>query len=424
MQVYRRKLNSGLRAVIIPKPNSPIVTVNVSYQVGSKDEKLKKTGLAHLFEHLMFEGTPNVPKGKFDQICSEAGGTNNAYTTYDWTTYYMTVPNTQLELALWLEADRLYNFKLEQSVLDTQKKVVTEEIYQTVIERPYGQWRDYLSKIAFRSDCSYSWEVQGLIEDVQSVTLDDARDFRNRFYKPHNAVITLCGDIEPNSSFALIEKYFDKDNGTSSSIIRNTFDTDMRLKGGVTSYADKVPHSAVFVSYHCAGFAEGNEEFTAKIYTDIMARGRSSKLYNSLVYDKELASHAGVFLDKRENSSLLTFFIIANDKDTSCDTLYNSLMEEIIKSKKSSFFPADLERSKNFIKTNVSNSFLRAEGIADLVSKREMFENDPESAFKLFEKYDTVTMEDIEHFMEQRIIENDAIRVDVVPNGLDDDEEE
>lgn len=423
MQFYKRKLKSGLRAVIIPKATTPIVTVNISYQVGSKDEKLGKTGLAHLFEHLMFEGTPNVPKGKFDQICSEAGGNNNAYTTYDWTTYYMTVPNTQLELALWLEADRLYNFELQQEVLDIQKKVVTEEIYQTVIERPYGQWRDYLSKIAFRKDCSYSWEVQGFIDDVKSVSLEDAKSFRNQFYKPHNAVITLCGDIDVEQSFALIEKYFNEGNGTSHVIERNTFSPEMRTTGTKSSYEDNVPHSAVFVSFHCAGFAEGTEDYVAKIYTDIMARGRSSKLYNSLVYEKELASHAGVFFDKRENSSLLTFFIIANEKTTKCDELYDAMMEEIFKTKKSSFFASDLERSKNYVKTNVSNNYLKTGGIADLVSKKEMFENDPEAAFNLIEKYDTITMEDIEHFMELRIIEDKAIRVDVVPNQVASEEE-
>lgn len=423
MQFYKRKLKSGLRAVIIPKATTPIVTVNISYQVGSKDEKLGKTGLAHLFEHLMFEGTPNVPKGKFDQICSEAGGSNNAYTTYDWTTYYMTVPNTQLELALWLEADRLYNFELKQEVLDIQKKVVTEEIYQTVIERPYGQWRDYLSKIAFRKDCSYSWEVQGLIDDVKSVSLEDAKSFRNQFYKPHNAVITLCGDIDVDQSFALIEKYFNEGNGTSHVIERNTFSPEMRTTGTKASYTDNVPHSAVFVSFHCAGFAEGTEDYVAKIYTDIMARGRSSKLYDSLVYEKELASHAGVFFDKRENSSLLTFFIIANEKSTKCDELYDAMMEEIFKTKKSSFFASDLERSKNYVKTNVSNNYLKTGGIADLVSKKEMFENDPEAAFNLIEKYDSITMEDIEHFMELRIIEDKAIRVDVVPNQVASEEE-
>lgn len=415
MKFYKRQFKSGLRAVIIPKETTPIVTVNISYQVGSKDEKVGKTGLAHLFEHLMFEGTPNVPKGGFDRICSEAGGTNNAYTTYDWTTYYMTVPKTQLELALWLEADRLYNFELQQSVLDIQKDVVTEEIYQTVIDRPYGQWRDHLSTIAFRNDCSYSWEVQGLIDDVRSVTLEDAKDFRDRYYKPSNAVLTLCGDIDVESAFALIEKYFNEGNGTPESLERNVFVPEMRKTGGVASYEDNVPHSAVFVSFHCAGFAEGPEDYVAKIYTDIMARGRSSRLYNSLVYEKELASHAGVFFDKRENSSLLTFFIIATETDTTCDELYTALMEEIVKTKKSSFFDSDLERSKNYVKSSVSSNYLKTGGIADLVSKKEMFENDPESAFNLIEKYDAITMEDIEQFMEKRILEDKVIRVDVVP---------
>ncbi|MCB0702286.1 MAG: insulinase family protein [Ignavibacteriae bacterium] len=415
MKVYKRKLASGLRVVIVPKNTSPIVTVNISYQVGSKDEKAGKTGLAHLFEHLMFEGTPNVPKGKFDQICSEAGGTNNAYTTYDWTTYYMTVPKTQLELALWLEADRLYNYKLEQSVLDIQKDVVTEEIYQTVIDRPYGQWRDYLSTIAFRKDCSYSWEVQGLIEDVRGVTLEDANEFRNKYYKPSNAVLSICGDVDVDNTFSLIEKYFSQGNGTTKLIERNQFSSDMRLTGGVSSYEDNVPHSAVFVSFHCAGFAEGPEDYVAKIYTDIMARGKSSKLYNSLVYEKEIASHAGVFFDKRENSSLLTFFIVANENSTTCDDLYSAIMEEIVSAKRSSFFASDLERSKNYVKTTISGNFLKTGGIADLVSTKEMFQGNPEEAFNLIEKYDAITMEDIEQFMEKRIIVQNAIRVNVVP---------
>jgi predicted Zn-dependent peptidase len=417
MKIHKRQFDSGLRAVIIPKATTPIVTANISYRVGSKDESIGKTGLAHLFEHLMFEGTPNVPKGRFDQICSEAGGTNNAYTTYDWTTYYMTLPNTQLELALWLEADRLYNFELQQSVLDVQKGVVTEEISQTVFDRPYGQWRDYLAKIAFTQNCTYSWEVQGFVKDVQSVTISDAADFRNRYYKPNNAVLTLCGDIDVDETYSLIEKFFNKSNGTPKEIDRNTFDKSMRVDGGHASYEDNVPHAAVFVSFHCDGFSEGDEDYVAKIYTDIMARGRSSKLYNTLVYETEIASHAGVFFDKRENTSLLTFFIIANKEDTTADELYESLMKEVQNAKQSSFFESDLERSKNYVRKSVSSNYLKTGGIADMVSKKEMFENDPESAFKILEKYDAITMENIEEFMSKRISIDKAIRVDVVPKG-------
>jgi zinc protease len=189
----------------------------------------------------------------------------------------------------------------------------------------------------------------------------------------------------------------------------------MRLDGGHAFYEDNVPHAAVFVSFHCAGFSEGEEDYVAKIYTDIMARGRSSKLYNSLVYESEIASHAGVFFDKRENTSLLTFFIIANEEETGADELYNSLMNEVKYAKQSSFFQSDLERSKNFVKRSISGNYLKTGGIADLVSKKEMFDNDPESAFKLLEKYDSITMDDIEDFMARRISLDKAIRVDVLP---------
>ena len=146
-----------------------------------------------------------------------------------------------------------------------------------------------------------------------------------------------------------------------------------------------------------------------------MARGKSSKLYNSLVYEKEIASHAGVFFDKRENSSLLTFFIVANENSTTCDDLYSAIMEEIVSAKRSSFFASDLERSKNYVKTTISGNFLKTGGIADLVSTKEMFQGNPEEAFNLIEKYDAITMEDIEQFMEKRIIVQNAIRVNVVP---------
>lgn len=414
MEIIKETLNSGLKLLIVPRKNTSTVSVNITYRVGSKDEVRGKTGLAHLFEHLMFEGTPNVPKGKFDIFCSTAGGTNNAYTTYDWTTYYMTVPSNQLELALWLESDRLYNFQLDQEVLDVQKKVVTEEIYQTVIDQPYGQWRDYLAENAFSEDSSYSWEVQGFIEDVQSVTLQDAEKFRNSFYKPSNAVLTIVGDVSKDD-IELVKKYFSQKFEDAEKIPRNKFSKELLRYGNAVSFKDKVPHTAVFLSFHLDGFIQSEEQYIAKLYTDIMARGKSSKLYNSLVYDKEIASHAGVFLDSRENTSLLTFFTLAKSADIDHNSLYDSLVNEIKKYNESSFTENDLLKAKNYIKKVVADGLINNEGIADNISKKEMFYNDPDLTFRLLEKYDKVELNDIEEFMTKKINIEDSIRVNVLP---------
>lgn len=412
LNIISHQLNSGLKAVIIPNDKSPIVAVNIAYKVGSKDEMLGKTGLAHLFEHLMFEGTKYNPKGKFDELCSYAGGTNNAYTTYDWTSYHSTLPSTQLELALWLESDRLYNLNLNQEVLDNQKKVVEEEIYQTVKGQPYAQWREYLASNAFSDKSGYSWEVQGLVEDVRNVSLEDAYNFHNKYYKTSNAVISVVGDVNPEHTIKLIEKYFSeefKDKRVNS----QTFDNGI-FKGRNVTFEDKITHPAVFISFHLDGFSISDEYLIGMIYSDIMSRGKSSKLHDLLVQKSEVAQSIGAYIDKREHNSLLTIYGLAKDSKQNVDELYNALMEVIISYKQSSFFEKSLEKAKNYQRVVFANGLLSNTSLADKSNFYKMFYNNAELIYKRKELIDNISLQDLEEFMAKKIVPEEAIRINVV----------
>ena len=281
LPIFRKKLDNGLETVILPIRKVPVVTISVGYKAGSKNEVRGKTGLAHLFEHLMFEGTANVPKGGFDQYCSIAGGTNNAYTTYDLTSYIMALPSHQLELGLWLESDRMFNFEIGEKALENQKKVVVEEINQTVENQPYGRWRNFLAENAFAPESCYSWEVQGFADDVKSVGMKDINDFYEKFYQPENACLVIAGDIDPGSALPQIEKYFNQQ-VTRKEIYRPPNGKEMLQSGNYAKFEDNVPFHALFLAFHCSGFKD-EEILAGDVLAFILGSGKSSILYNSQV---------------------------------------------------------------------------------------------------------------------------------------------
>ncbi|MBI3259314.1 MAG: insulinase family protein [Ignavibacteriae bacterium] len=206
--IHEKILPNGLHIVIAPNYKAPVVCVTVGYKVGSKDELPTKNGFAHLFEHLMFDGSTNVARGDYFRLAASAGGSPNAYTAYDQTIYHITVPAHQIELALWIESDRMMQFGVQQLGLETQQRVVTEEISQVVENQPYGSWRTKQAELAFSPDCSYSWEVHGSKEYVAAATMSDVQEFFDGYYRPDNAILTIAGDISAEDGFALAEKYF------------------------------------------------------------------------------------------------------------------------------------------------------------------------------------------------------------------------
>jgi predicted Zn-dependent peptidase len=406
-------LDNGLQVVLVYRKKQPVVTIHLAYRVGSKNENKNRTGMAHLFEHLMFEGTKNVKKGEFDKYCSSAGGTNNAYTTYDLTAYYMTLPAHQLELGLWLESDRMTNFHVLSHALENQKKVVVEEIKQNVEEQPYGSWHDKLSKAAYSNKSTYSWEVYGDKKHVQSVSLDEAKEFHNYHYKPDNACLVICGNIN-NDAEEAIKKYFSNIAPSKKTLPVVTFKNSYRLGNKHISYSDNVPLTAVFVAFHCEGFVD-NEIFITDTLSNIIGSGRSSRLYNSLIQKKKIASQAGAYLEQRENSSLLICYAFASNPNVNAEILYNGIIEETEKFRMKGASGKEIRKSKNQVRTQFANEIQYSQGIADIVATQALFWNNPERFYSLLDLYDKPNIEVINSTANKIFQLSNSVRVDVVP---------
>lgn len=406
LPIHRKKLDSGLNLYFIEKKNAPVVNINLLYKVGSKDETEGMRGFAHLFEHLMFEGTQNHPKGDFDSICAKSGGTNNAYTTYDYTMYYMTMPKAYIERGLDLEADRLFNMLTDQKVLNNQISVVTEEIKQVVENQPYGKWRELQAQTAFSDNCGYAWEVHGKIEDVQNATLEKCHAFKSRYYTPKNLTLVITGDYDKEQIFRLCEKYFNRKFSDNTSEIRDNSGCSI-LTGRSVLY-DRVPYDAAFISYHLPGFLD-KTTYMADIAAFMAGKGKSSILYDNLLYEAQAVSETGAFCDKRENSSLLTFFALANDEKTSGEELVEMLTPEIEKLAENEVLDSRLEKARNQIKTATANTLLTGEGITESAAINAAFFDDPSRIFRTVEFFDEITPESQLEFSNQYIIGKEPV---------------
>ncbi len=414
INIKSETLTNGLKLVLIDRTDINTVSINLSYKVGSRSEIPGKTGMAHLFEHLMFEGSKNIKKGDFDKICTLAGGTNNAYTTFDMTAYTMTLPTNQLELGLWLESDRMLEFSVNQHSLDTQKKVVTEEIRQTVFDQPYGRWRELLAVNAFSKSSPYSWEVHGSIENVESVELDELKDFYSRFYCPDNACISICGKFDSSNAIKFVQKYFG--NIPASNRRNNTlnFSSSQQLSNTRASYLDSVPLTAVFNTFHIPGFKD-DKVYLADIIANIAGGGRSSRLFCDLVESSQIASSVGAYVDKREDTSLLIFYAIANDTETTADSLNNELIRIISSFVVSPPNQEELNKTINQLTTQTAYEIQYSSGLADIASTQMLFWNDPERVYSLLDNYKKITIQELSEFAIEYLDLQKLVRIDVLP---------
>lgn len=413
-QMTAHTLANGLRVVLIPRPSAPVVSVAVSYHVGSYSESPSNTGFAHLFEHLMFEGSENVAHGMFDKYCTEAGGENNAYTTFDKTTYYMSLPAHQLELGLWLESDRMAAFGVDQEALEIQKNVVLEEINQNVENQPYGVFSRVQSRLAFAPEAGYHWEVYGEPQHIAASTLEDVRRFFAGFYRPDNACLVLCGDIQPEGALALTEQYFGHIPCGASPVEHKQFLPRYRTGGRYERVEDTIPTETLFCSYHCEGFAS-DEVYTAEVLSSILSDGMSSRLYKNLVYDRQLAAEINSYIDDRQFTGLFTIYAIANGETTTCAQLHDAVQTVLRDVAENGVTQTEMAKAQNRLKTRVARILQRASGIADEAAHQMLFFQEPERIFTLTERYAAVTAEQVQDFARRIFKPTNEVRIDFVP---------
>jgi zinc protease len=414
LKIYSKELKNGLKTVLLPIKKSPVICVNIAYKVGSKDEKFNRTGMAHLFEHLMFEGTKNVSKGEFDKLCSIAGGSNNAYTSFDITNYHMSLPSNQLDLGLWLESDRMQNFRITRKALKNQQDVVIEEINQNVEDEPYGLWNELMSKKAYSRHSSYSWEVYGKKEHIASVTLDDAENFRKMFYQPANAHLVITGDINPDKTFDSIEHYFGNIKKFRGKIKRNKFDEKHLVHNAYDKFNRNVPLPAIFLAFHTNGITD-ETIYKTDIITNILGQGRSSELFKKLVYQKQIASHAGAFVDKRENSSLLIIYAFANSDKVTCDHLHNEIKNVLCELTSSKITNDEIEKARNQLSTYLAFNIQSTTGLASEIAEFSVFKNEPEKIFDILDIYRKISSKEIREHINRIFKNTDGVRIDAIP---------
>ncbi|MEX2569832.1 MAG: pitrilysin family protein [Gemmatimonadota bacterium] len=289
-------LDNGLRVVVHEDRSSPIVAVHIMYHAGSKNERVGRTGLAHLLEHLLFEGSENCPKGQFDRLLERVGGTNNGSTWLDRTNYYEVVPSHAVELALWLERERMGHFLpvLDEEMLDVQRSVVINERKQVYENRPYGLAYETLQRLLFPEGHPYSWPTIGYTPDLEAMSLQDASDFYRRYYAPDNAVLVLAGDVGVEQGFEWGARYFadlPANGGVRPSPAANGAGTG----GGTQVLEDRVSFPRIYHAYAVPPY--GTEAWVQlDVLSYLLADGESSRLQQTVVRDAELAQDADTYL--------------------------------------------------------------------------------------------------------------------------------
>ncbi|WP_075427829.1 M16 family metallopeptidase [Candidatus Kryptonium thompsonii] len=386
-------LENGLHVILHEDHSTPIVAVNVCYHVGSKNEKPDKTGFAHLFEHLMFDGSKNVKRGEFDKYITQAGGYDNAYTTEDKTNYYEVLPSNYLELALWLESDRMLGFSIQEISLITQREVVKEERRWRYENRPYGSAWIKISEKSFKKH-PYRWPVIGYQEHLDRASMDDVREFYETFYVPNNAVLVIAGDIDIEKTKRLVEKYFAEIPKGPDNIPRPPAEDELN-DSEIREIVEDVnaPLPAVFMSYRIP--EEGNEDsYALALLSNILSVGESSRLYQRLVYKDKIANEVETYADAREHPGLFLIYAISNPGFNS-DTLEKVIDEEIEKIKNYGVEEKELEKAKNKVESALVAARQTVQGKADLLAHYYTFYKKPELVNSEIEKYRKVTVDDV-----------------------------
>jgi zinc protease len=297
----RFKLSNGLTLMVNEDRTTPLVAINILYKVGSRDELPGKTGFAHLFEHLMFGGSINIPS--FDEPLQMVGGENNAFTSNDITNYYVTLPADNIETGLWLESDRMLGLDFSEQSLQVQQKVVIEEYRQRYLNQPYGDIWLLLRPLAYKEH-PYKWPTIGKqMEHIQDATLEDVKSFFYSHYAPNNAYMAISGNISPADAYSLVKKWFD-DIEERKVKVRDLPEEPPQLEPRTLKVTRKVPYDALYKAWHLPNRLD-KKFYVCDLITDLLSTGKSARLYQTLVKEKKLFSEVNAFVTGDVDPGLL-----------------------------------------------------------------------------------------------------------------------
>ncbi|MHB1192636.1 MAG: M16 family metallopeptidase [Longimicrobiales bacterium] len=400
----RRSLSNGLRIVLSHDPAVPVVAVNLWYGVGSRNEPEGRTGFAHLFEHMMFQGSLNVPKNRHFELVERAGGTLNATTWFDRTNYFETVPSHHLELALWLEADRMGWMlpAMDQAKLDNQRDVVKNEKRQRYDNQPYGDWSERLQRLVYPREHPYHHTVIGSMDDLDAAGLDDVASFFRTYYVPDNAVLTVAGDFDPVRVMDQVERYFGEipPGGAIPPIPGNP---ELEPLLGSTARDDvvaDVPLPRAMMAFRIPSYDDPGFT-TAEVACAVLGTGRASRLYRRLVRERRAAKDVVSYAYPLLSGASMLLAWATGYPGASVTELEAALGEEV--EGLADAAEEEVERAVAVLETDLVRSLEQVGERADLLSMFELYFSDPGRLNEEVDRLRGVSASDVRRFAAERL---------------------
>jgi zinc protease len=414
IQFEKYTLPNGLTVILHQDKSAPVVAVTTLYHVGSKNEDTARTGFAHFFEHLLFEGSDNIKRGEFDKYVSNAGGALNANTSQDRTFYYELLPSNQLELGLWLESERMMHAKIEQVGVNTQREVVKEEKRQRIDNQPYGSILTEVLKRAYKVH-PYRWAPIGSMEHLNAATLDEFINFYKTYYVPDNCVLSIAGDIDIPKTKELISAYF-RDIPKGTRPMKRPAVKEPPMKAEVRdNVEDNIQLPAVIQAYH-APKQGSNEYYAFNVLSTLLSGGESSRMNRILVDEKEMALFAAAIPFFNEDAGLFINYALPNmgytpeALETAMDSIINDLKVKPVSEK-------EFQKVQNQIEADFISGNATMAGIAESLANYQVYFGDANLINTEIEKYRKVTRQDLMNVAKKYLNKNNRVVLYYVPKG-------
>ena len=392
LQLRDEHLPNGLHVILAPDHSAPVYAINVTYNVGSRNERPGRTGFAHLFEHMMFEGSQNVGKGEHFILVLNNGGGMNGTTNEDRTMYFEELPKNQLDLGLYLEADRMRALNITQANFENQRQTVEEERRQSLDNQPYGKADLDLDSLSY-DNFAYKHSTIGSMNDLNSATVQDVADFFKTYYAPNNAVLTLVGDFDPDQAFAKVKQYF----GAIPAQMpppKVDLSEDPHYGERRETISDSLARLPRVQMAYLIPPGNTPDNYALGLLADILSQGQSSRMYQHLVRDKQLASQVAVRPDARIGPSL--FYITANARPgVKAEDLENAIDDEIADVVKNGVTADELAKAKTQFLRRFIEQRRSTLATANAIGRDAVYFNDPNLINTVLDKEDAVTLDQV-----------------------------
>ncbi len=405
-------LDNGLHVILHQDKSAPVVITSVMYHVGAKDEQPNRTGFAHFFEHLLFEGTKNIARGEWFKIVTANGGNNNANTTDDRTYYYEVFPSNNLQLALWMESERLMHPVINQVGVDTQNEVVKEEKRLRVDNQPYGNLIKAVKENMFKVH-PYRWTTIGEMEHLDAATLEEFQAFNKKFYIPNNAVLVVAGDFDPAQAKTWIKDYFGAiQKGTP--VTRQKFEEAPITQTLKATWQDPNIQIPMMVATYRTPSMKTRDARILDMISSYLSDGKSSKLYKKVVDDKKMALQIGAFNYSQEDYGMYILYGMPMGQNTT-ESLLKEVDEEIVKLQRDLISEKDFQKLQNKFENQYVNSNASVEGIAENLASFYLLYGDVNLINTEIDIYRSITREEIREAAKKYLNPNQRLILDYVP---------